>query len=348
MWHHMIDEAERNPKQYRWYQRHFWSFELPLGPRCWLLGHKPMIRWNGGMSFMECARCPARPQDREQANTFTHVMEANCGRADRFQRFAHKPSDEEMAQLEQWIFRDYSRRANWSHRKAEFKAEIPIPRKLRPEFSLRFHIGGRGSETPWDGHLTIFGAGIYWGLGLWGHTAHKLTGGRGRDMGVQIHNRTLRWQLWDTPGEWSRDQPKWWQGHFSIDPTEWLWGRRRYTYDDAGEPVTVTVETAEGTTHDDVVLQLQHGWYGWEKRPRPRGRDRWSADWNSRTGIPVMHHEWKGDEILGSSVELTTTEAKREDWPRIAAEKIRAQATDWRIRYGWSRERYERDRAGAA
>lgn len=350
MHHFKIDECAEdrgNAKTHVWYQRHFWSWTGPVDPRCWLLGHKPRLRWNGGSSYVECGRCPARPFD-IQGMQAVRVRLGNLRPGhDNFAtaRSMKPPTPEEEA----FIIREISGRGAWSQNQQEFKVEIPIRRKPTAEFSLRFHVGSRGSETPWDGHLTVGGTGIYWGLGMGGHLAHRITGGRGRDVGLALHDRQVWWKLWADPDSSSRDQPKWWEGNFTVDPTEWIWGRRRYTYDDVGAPVTLDLfETAEGTVHYDVVLQLQRGWRGWVKRPRPRGRDRWLVTWDSKTGLPFRHHEWKGDEVYGSSVELTDAEARSKDWTRYAAEKLRADMTADRLRYGWSKDRWERDRAEKA
>lgn len=350
MWHHRINEVAKPGEGYARthvvYERHWWKWTAPVWPACWLLGHKPGVQWNGGSSYIECKRCPARPFDVEGMRTFRHRLgmirpgHGNWHEA----RTMERPTAEE----ERFLIGEITGRGAWSQREFEAHIEVPIRRRPRPEFSLRFHIGGRGSETPWDGHLTVLGSGLYWGLGFGGHMAERITKGKGRDIGVSVHDRKVWWQLWDTPGEWRNDQPKWWQGTFTVDPSEWLWGRRRYTSDKIGDPVTVTVETAEGTVHDDVVLQLQRSWHGWHRRPRPAGRDEYTVDWSTKSGFPYRFHDWKGDEVLGSGETLTRAEGTSPDWTHYAIQKIRAHVTRLRLDEGWTLDAYQRNQEAEA
>jgi hypothetical protein len=83
-----------------------------------------------------------------------------------------------------------------------------VLRKPKPEFSIRFHVGTGASSTPFDGHLTILGSGIYWGITagrrvagwITRESAHRY---EGRDLAVDLTRGRLSWKFWTHPDSWT-------------------------------------------------------------------------------------------------------------------------------------------------
>lgn len=91
-----------------------------------------------------------------------------------------------------------------------------VLRKPVAEFSARFHIGTSASSTPFDGHLTILGSGIYWGTTAGRRLADRITREtehryEGRDLGVNLTRGRLSWQLWTHPDSWTRGEFAGWR-----------------------------------------------------------------------------------------------------------------------------------------
>lgn len=83
-----------------------------------------------------------------------------------------------------------------------------VLRKPVPEFSIRFHVGTGASSTPFDGHLTILGSGIYWGTTAGRRLADRITREKahryeGRDLALNLTYGRLSWQLWTHPDSWT-------------------------------------------------------------------------------------------------------------------------------------------------
>lgn len=189
---------------------------------------------------------------------------------------------------------------------AEFGGQLVLGR-LQPRASARFHLGTRGSETPIDAHLDLFGNALYLNTSIGRRFAHWATGGAGRDLTVRLENGRLSWVLWRNDD--SRRRGDWRNSSVVIDPLTLLFGRKRYTYADL-DAADVVLELPEGQYPVRFTLQRQS-----LGRPRlKRTVDKVVVDWDAPAGIPSHDDRsggWKGDRTYGSAFEMSSN---RDDW----------------------------------
>lgn len=190
-----------------------------------------------------------------------------------------------------------------------------ILRTPKPEFSARLHVGTAGSETPFDGHLTILGSGFYWGIENGGRLADWLTREErhkweGRDLQLSVHGGRLWLSAWVHPGTWERGEfAKWRSDSWPIHPLDILFGRPRYWHEDV-DVAQLDIEMPEATY--PVTATLQRHLYG---RPKSKRREaKWVVDVEAPKGVPNRHDRsggWKGDRVYGFGVGLRE---RRNDW----------------------------------
>lgn len=208
--------------------------------------------------------------------------------------------------------------------------------------STRFHIGNSGSETPWDGHLILFGIGFYWGYSRGRRLANWLTRCTGykydsRDWTLRISDNRLWWEIANhsdmcdiTRGEKAKRRQKnktakrrrgylsWRRGSINLSIPEMIWGPNKYTYKIVdGFATMLTFEDGEYP----VIIDLQHQYFGRTKVPLERQVRTWHLEVDAPGGIPThVDHSggWKGDRTHGFGV--------RFDNPRPAEWKIDAEA----------------------
>lgn len=199
-----------------------------------------------------------------------------------------------------------------------------ILQKPRPEFSARLHVGGGWSETPFDGHLTILGSGVYWGIGAGWKVAEWFTKRdkhryEGRDLRVSIHDGKLWLSVWTHPTYHERGEFAEWRDRcFKLNPLDALFGERRYWYEDEAH-AAIAVQMPEGVYPVEATLQRQL--FG---RPKLKKRvESWVVDVDAPKGIPDSRDlsGWKGDRVYGFSVSLRE---KRADWHVDAKAAIEA------------------------
>ncbi|WP_280389833.1 hypothetical protein [Nocardia wallacei] len=213
-----------------------------------------------------------------------------------------------------------------------------IIQKPEPEFSLRLHVGGRWSETPWDGHLTILGSGIYWGISAFGRLAewisreakHKY---EGRDLKISIHDSRLWLAIWTHPSDWQKGEFAAWRDRsIKLNPLDILYGERRYWHEDEAHAV-IAVRMPEDTYPVKATLQRR-------KLGRPKARKRiesWTVDVDAPEGIPYCVDRsggWKGDRAYGFGVDLKD---RRADWAIDAQAAIEAWVLKRRADSGFRR-----------
>ena len=211
-----------------------------------------------------------------------------------------------------------------------------VLRAPQPEASVRFHVGTSGSESPWDGHLTILGSGIYWGIEAGHRLADRLTKcpehrWEGRDLSLSIYRGRLSIHAWIHDGHWTRGEfAPWREGSYAINPLTRLFGSPRYWYVDHAT-AELDIDLPEGTYPVVATLQLQQ--FG---RPKLKRRvESWVVNVKAPKGIPNRYDPsggWKGDRVYGFAVKLPH---RRPDWSRDAKALITARILEDRGRTGF-------------
>lgn len=221
-------------------------------------------------------------------------------------------------------------------------------------FSARFHIGNRGSETPWDGHLIILGVGFYWGLGIGRKLANWLSRCSGypydtRDWTLRISDGRLCWEIanhddmcekhriaWGRSDIISRGQPgtpgygkkrrrprkSLQSGSINISIPEAIWGPRRYFREEVDSFLT-TIKMPEGEY--GVILKLERAYLGRTKVPKHKHIKSWCIEVDSPNGIPTHFDKsggWKGDRTYGFSVNFPYP--RSEGWQKDAEALVTA------------------------
>lgn len=191
----------------------------------------------------------------------------------------------------------------------EAGVQLVIPRRPRAEFSFRFHAGTMHSETPWDHHITILGAGVYWNHTALRRLAHFLSRGRSRDLKIARHGSRTYVKLW-VPDDYDRGQFAWWRDFsFRLSLLDRIWGPKRYYYETID--IAETVVSLDGDSYP-VTLELQT--MTLRRVRRSRGRESLVVAWDAPAGIPTQNHDWKGDRSYASSFAIDS----REGWKRAA------------------------------
>lgn len=246
--------------------------------------------------------------------------------------------------------RKWSARGTVWIRDTGHSGQFVLPRRPTADFGLSLRVGTRGSSTPFDAHLYLFGAGVFLST-QWGRrVAHWLTRGKTHTLSVSIHGGMLWWNLWVTEdhphGKHVRRSGKYrgWQcrdGCMSANPLVWVFGRRRYDY------VTLATETRDVAIEADtypVKLDLQRVTHRYERRKT--GRDRGlTCAWDAPKGIPThFDHSggWKGTGTYGASLAMPAWAEGRPDWPDVAAARLASWVVAERVRTGWTPEHEEK------
>ena len=190
-----------------------------------------------------------------------------------------------------------------------------ILRKPLPEFGFQFHVGTASSETPFDGHLTILGSGIYWGtengrtLADWitREAAHQY---EGRDLALKLFNGLLYWKIWvhgdrQEKGEFA----KWRESTLNVSIFDHLYGPRKYSYETVA---TADIDIALPEGSYPVTATLQKQTLGRAGHPRKIESSIVAVD--AHTGIPNRFDKsggYKGDRVYGFAIPFKHV---RNDW----------------------------------
>jgi len=213
-------------------------------------------------------------------------------------------------------------------------AELVIGRGASTGIGVK--VGNAGSEQVLAADIGIAGLfHLYVHTERHGQRVQRRLNPRGyhsRVTSIAVHDRRVWTQMWARRNEWSSTDPWWMHGTFRLDPRDVLLGELRYTYDTIGERRDGTVRMPEGDDHQ-VTLQLQKQTLA---RRRGRGRTKWIVEWPSHDGVPVRNHEWKGDEVFGSSVDVPYEAVESGRWPAVACAEIAAQCSRDRARYRYT------------
>lgn len=240
-----------------------------------------------------------------------------------------------------------------AHEKDVWQAHIELPLRKSPKdnwFAFRFHIGNLGSETPWDGHLTLFGWSWYWGHSGMRKLADRLT----RCSGYKYDTRDWQLRIFDGKVGYSiaehsdmcREYPRWRknkkgkprknrrQGVLNLSIPEAIWGPYRYSYDDVSVHQTVLQMPEDGYA---VILTLQRVFFGRTKVDKRKHIQSWSVDVDSPRGIPThVDHSggYKGDRTYGFGVKFYPSNGIQ-NWEEEAEVAVKAWVERERARTGF-------------
>ena len=198
-----------------------------------------------------------------------------------------------------------------------------------------FKVGNSGSENVLAAHIGLGPLGALYvhteHFGQWLQRRLNPTGYESRETGFTIFEGRLSWQLWAKRDHWSKSDPKWMRGSFSIDPRDHLFGAQKNHKLSETEKVPVVVRMPEGDSHD-VLVHLEQ----WEtRRNLGRGCTFWRAEWESEAGIPVRNHDWKGDEYFSSSWVIEGVTPDNPRWPYLVAAAAAEHCSRDRARYNY-------------
>lgn len=341
MRHYLIDEVKRGEhyaRQHRVHRRDHWWFGVPVNPVCWLLGHRPTVHQHhhggtGGKGYavILCARCGSRP----------HLREVH----------AKKLADGEWVPEPYWLTEELDNRDGWSAgRRGELTLTTIVPRRPRVDLAAHLHVGGLGSETPWDLHVGVGGLDVYLGVGLGGKLAERVTGkAHSRDLRLDIspeesaHPAGLRvwWDLWTGEDMGGSHLPaaSWRSGYTRVSVGDWLWGKPGFRRNQLAKPVTLDIDLGDGLNHRVAVTLEEH--LRGRERQNPLTWDReWFVDWNlvrADDSAPIgtkldSEGRYMRGRVFGSGFRLTKDQACSERWLDHAIVEFRAHVSQMRAR----------------
>jgi len=335
-WHTVDYDKEDGHKAGVLANRGFWLHDLPrLMPLCRLLGHRAVVDGYGPDSsstraarWVACDRCGVRPDPQGDLNPAQYGVG---------QRYSGPWSDTPpLAKAENTgPYVHPAVPGPWPAAPTSVVGGQLIIGKSLSGASVEFKVGGPGSEDVLSGHLRIsplFALYLHTqNHGTWLQRRLNPVGYDSRVISLDIGLGYLSWKVWAKRNESSRRTPRWRDGSTVINPLDRFLGPIRHEYEKVGAPVTGMVRMPEGDNHE-ATLQLEKVRTG---RRRVRKVESWSVDWQCKPGIPFRNDSWKGNEILGSSVVVTSAAMDRGMWPEEACAQIAASVSRDRSRYGW-------------
>lgn len=318
-------------------RRYFANFDLPLNPICWLFGHKArgtVKHWRYNIPpslFIDCRWC-----DRRYRNPDADVLArkeqwtketAQAHEARRLEVFLRDPKmvERSASGRDGYMQTQLHLGLELVDRSAEVKKR-GLAKTFLEHAGVKFHLGDRGSETPFDGHVDLGAAAAYWSIGgVGGRLAEFLGRGQKRNLTLRVHGGQLWWELWydheggnsehehrcdgwrqPTVWPWSKGRRKhrgWMclrDGNLELNPANELWGRPR--------PTREVIATGDAFVEpgdfagDTYLVQFKLERVTWAREHGPswaRGEEvSLAVDWDAGPGIPVRNHDWKGDESL--------------------------------------------------
>lgn len=215
------------------------------------------------------------------------------------------------------VYPDGTERQLW-----QAHVEIPVRKKIKEHwFGIHFHVGNNGSETPWDGYLTLFGTTIYWGHTGFRKLADRISKCEGykydhRDFTIKVSGTDIYYDLWshsdmcETHSRWVERGKKvkwkknWRSGSINLSIPKAIWGPKRYSYEDLDTHQAI-LSFPDGDYA--VILTLQKQFYGRTKIDKSKHEVSFAVDVDAPRGIPshVDHSGgWKGDRTFGYGVEI--------------------------------------------
>lgn len=339
IWTHTVDyrkDGQTAPRAL--VNRGFWVHGLPrLIPLCRLLGHRAVVdgtegyRDRPGYRWVTCDRCGVRPEPQGQLDPSRWSVGDTYGgpfTATAPDRRAWKakglgdplPATPATYPPGPWP----------TSPRGVLGGQLVVGRN-NDAVSVEFKVGNAGSEHVLAAHVHLGHLGaLYLHVEDFGRGLQRRLNPRGyesRVTGLAAHDGHLYWRLWAKRDGYSRRDPCRQRGSVQIDPRTILWGPKRYSYENVGEPVTATVRMPHGDDHE-VTLQLQRQAHG---RARLRRKQlSWIAEWDARPGIPTRN-DGRG-RTSGSAVPVSTAAVDDDGWVGEACAAIAADMSRERAR----------------
>ena len=293
--------------------RGFWVNGLPrLMPLCRLLGHRPVVDGvdyghSGRRSrWVACDRCGVRTNPQG-------------------------PLDEDLV-----VGQPYTDTlpGPWPRSpRGGIGGQVVVGRN-NDAISAEVKVGNAGSEHVLAGHIHLGHLGALYlhteGFGQGLQRRLNPVGYDSRVTGISAHDGHIYWRLWGKRDHYRSSDPWWQRGSIQIDPRTILWGPKRYSYTDVGDPVTATVRMPHGDDHE-VKLQLQRQSLG--RARLPRKQQTWIVDWSAKPGIPTRNTD-RGT-ITASAVPVSDAAVEGDGWVSEACAAIAAKLTRDRSRHGY-------------
>lgn len=333
-WHTIDYDKDDGHKAGVILNRGFWLNNLPrFIALCRLLGHRPGIDGYGpdtsstrAARWVACRRCGVRPAEQGDLSP----VQWDVG-----QRYTGPFNDTPEPAKGDDLYARSTIPGRWpAHPTGTVGGQLVIGRSFSGA-GISFKVGNAGSEHVLDASIRINPIGALYlhteKHGTWLQRRLNPVGYQSRVIELSVHDGTLWWKLWAKRDEWTHGTPRWQDGSTTVNLLDRWLGPVRNEFEKVGPTVAGIVRMPEGDTHE-VVLQLEKVRTG---RRRGRKVESWSVDWESREGIPFRNNSWKGDNVLGSSVTVTSAAMERGMWPEEACAQIAASVARDRSRYGW-------------
>lgn len=333
---HSVDYRKDRPNDPKLLHRGFWVYDVPrLTVLCRLLGHRPIVDGTEGIGerpgsrWVACDRCGIRPEPQGHLDP----AQWDIGQTYDGEYLERELSPRVREQLaKRGHTENLGKPGAWPSRPAStVGAELVLGRSSSTGISLK--VGNPGSEQTLAADAGVTGLfHLYLHTedhGRWIQRRLNPTGYESRVIEADIHHGRLHTKLWARRDSRSKSDPWWMHGTVRLDPRDILLGEARYSWEDIGEPVTATVRMPEGDDHE-VVLTLQKWTHS---RARGRKSFTWRVDWRSKNGIPIRNHDWKGDEVFASTVDVSAAAVDNGHWAAEACAAIAADCSRDRARY---------------
>lgn len=352
---HTVDylaQDGRRPTARQRVSRGFWLRNVPrLLLICSLAGHKPVVdgtegfRDQPGHRWVACARCGVRPDaqgnlDPARWDIGRPYTGAWTDQSDHGITTKGAPVDPDNTSPDRE--RTWTVPGPWPAKQTgTIGGQLVIGTNQPERIGFSVKVGNMGSEhtlaadvsLPYVGalylHTENFGRGLQRRLNPTGYESKVV------ELGLNAYDHALRWRLWANRNERAKDTPAWRDGSISLDLAERAFGPKRYSYTIQGRPVMGLVRMPEGDDHQ-VRLTLKKQTLS---RPRPAGRqpleEKWTVDWQTRTGIPVRTHSYKSGTTNGGTVYVSDDSVRHDRWVLEACATIATKIAADRTRYRW-------------
>jgi hypothetical protein len=121
------------------------------------------------------------------------------------------------------------------------------------------------------------------------------------------------------------------RGSFSYNPLDYIFGPKRYTFEDFDGFATV-LRFPEGEY--PMLVTLQQVFHGRRKIDRKKHEKSWTLEIDAPDGVPIYNrNSWKGDSVYGWGIKVH--EPEDEFWKYAAERAIHAWVLNERAKNGW-------------